>query len=77
MYTNRISGYSAILIFAVLIIVSLAVAYLMANLGTGTAPLILMGFVAVFAFRVMDILKFMVLELVQIRLFGWPSCRDR
>ena len=52
MYTNRISGYSAILIFAVLLIVSLAVAYLMATLGTGTAPLILMGFVAVFAFTI-------------------------
>jgi hypothetical protein len=52
MYTNRISRYPASVVFAVLIIVSLAVAYLMATLGTGGAPLILIGLIGVFTMTI-------------------------
>jgi len=47
MYTDRISKYPAILIFAVLIILSLGVAWSMATLGMSAAPLILLGIVGI------------------------------
>lgn len=46
MYTDRISKYPAILIFAVLIILSLGVAWSMATLGTGVAPFIALACVS-------------------------------
>src|SRR5687768_5866353 len=46
MYTNRISKYPATLIFAVLLIISLAVAYSMATIGTMVAPIIVLGLIA-------------------------------
>lgn len=47
MYTDRVSKYPAILVFAVLIILSLGVAWSMATMGPDIGPLILMGIVAV------------------------------
>jgi hypothetical protein len=46
MYTNRISKYPATLIFAILLIISLAVAYSMATIGTMVAPIIVLGLIA-------------------------------
>lgn len=43
MYTDRISKYPAILIFVVLILLSLGVAWSMAHLGMAVAPFIVMG----------------------------------
>ena len=47
MYTDRISKYPAILVFAVLIVLSLGVAWSMATLGTDIAPLIVLGCISI------------------------------
>ena len=47
MYTDRINKYPAILVFAILIILSLAVAWSMATLGSDIAPLILLGCISI------------------------------
>lgn len=47
MYTDRISKYPALRVFAVLILVSIAVAWSMATLGAGVGPLILLACIAV------------------------------
>src|SRR5688572_16098594 len=52
MYTDRISKYPAILVFAVLIVLSLGVAWSMATMGPQIAPLIVLGCISVMVLMV-------------------------
>ena len=49
MYTNKISKYPAIFIFAILLILSLAVAYALATVGASIGPIVIVGMIGIFS----------------------------